>query len=635
MKKFISIILALVMMFTAISAMKMITFAETEELLENGGFEEGDETGFERSGPACTMEIDGEYAHSGDYGMGLLDRKGQYSVWQQNITDSMIVCGPGKYKASMWCKLMEENSNAQCMLVIRIAGKDGSTSYVTSGYKPITTQWQEYSIDRNIEYDLDNISNVYIYPQCFDKSTNEGVDMCLDDMSLKKTSEVNGREVVKDPVDEMLENLPKVEMKAISANDATRSETTTFGAIRWDAWYGDKNDAGETSVLKQVEKTLTPAKYHFRAPFFAKINDKGKITFPEYTQETFDKEMEYAIEAGVDYFAYCWYSSNMRLSRDLHTTSKYRDQVKMCALLDGNSIGKEYAHKELATLLKESYYMTVLNGRPLMYYFADKNNIDLIGEDIIFYRRLCKQLELPEPYAVIMNTPVSTNVTKYADATSKYGGKALKDGAPYKDFVQNTYQMWEDWRKTGAQIVPALSFGWHVVPRFENPVTWMTASEGDWVDYATPEEITEHIEYAYRYLQQSAVAPFTMANTMIAYAWNEHDEGGWICPTIAVDEEGNQLFNEDGTPKINDERIQAVKKAVQAYKNGELNGTIDLTKIGDPTVIADTGSADKTDKTDKNGGNGWIIPVAIGAAVVVVGGAVVVITVVKKKKKAE
>lgn len=58
----------------------------------------------------------------------------------------------------------------------------------------------------------------------------------------------------------------------------------------------------------------------------------------------------------------------------------------------------------------------------------------------------------------------------------------------------------------------------------------------------------------------------TLANTLIIYAWNEHDEGGWICPTLAVDENGNQLYNEDGSKKLNESRIQAVERAIRAER---------------------------------------------------------------------
>ena len=55
----------------------------------------------------------------------------------------------------------------------------------------------------------------------------------------------------------------------------------------------------------------------------------------------------------------------------------------------------------------------------------------------------------------------------------------------------------------------------------------------------------------------------TKSNTCIIYAWNEHDEGGWICPTIAVDENGNRLFDENGNGLIDTSRIDAIKKIIK------------------------------------------------------------------------
>ena len=60
------------------------------------------------------------------------------------------------------------------------------------------------------------------------------------------------------------------------------------------------------------------------------------------------------------------------------------------------------------------------------------------------------------------------------------------------------------------------------------------------------------------------------ANTVIGYAWNEHDEGGWLCPTIKVDskETGTPLKNADGTFQIDDARVKALGKLMADYKSG-------------------------------------------------------------------
>ena len=634
MKKVLALLIALTLVFTAIS---FTVSAASEELIENGGFEEGDTTGWSAEG-GCANEVIEGAAHSGTYGLSVFERRGQYAGWGQDITDEMIECGPGKYKASIWCRLEEADPTAKCMLVVRVTTKSGQ-KYFSSGYKTITTEWAKYSFEQDIMYDLDSVTAVRIYPQCFN-GENKGVNMQIDDLSLVKTSEINGRPV------EKLPELPNVTMEAIDVTNAQRSETTTLGAIRWDAWYG--HDATDTSVLKQVEKSLSPAKYHFRAPFFATVTENNEIYIPEYTQDIFDKEMEFAIEAGIDYFAYVWYEGSMGKARDFHTKSKYKTQVKMCALLDGNAIGKDYAHKEMLTLLKEDYYMTVLDGRPLMYYFGTNDNLSAIASDIKYYRRVCKYLGIPEPYAVIMNRGASDYTTAYGDAVSKYA-PALSGGVAFRELMQEAYSNWETWRKAGAQIVPALSAGWHNGTRYENQVSWGKVNEDSWVQYATADEIQEHIEYMYRYMQQSVIAAYSKANTAVIYAWNEHDEGGWICPTIAVDENGKQIMNSDGTPKINDERVQAVKRATTKYKNGELAGTIDLSKLGDGTVTGTNGgtngggdgeitpTAAPTDGEPKTeNGNGWVLPTVIGvSAAAVVAAAVAVIIVVTKKQKSE
>ncbi len=90
----------------------------------------------------------------------------------------------------------------------------------------------------------------------------------------------------------------------------TRRERAVIGAIRWDAWT--THDGVPNSVVSQVERSLSPARFHSRAPFFADVSADGKIIIPEYNMEIFEREMEYAIEAGIEYFAYVWYKDAMK-----------------------------------------------------------------------------------------------------------------------------------------------------------------------------------------------------------------------------------------------------------------------------------------------------------------------------------
>ena len=342
-----------------------------------------------------------------------------------------------------------------------------------------------------------------------------------------------------------------------------RAARTSVGAIRWDAWYA--HDGRADSVISQVERSLSPAKYHFRAPFYAEITAEGGIEIPDYTQADFDREMEYAIAAGLDYFAYVWYDSGLRAARDFHTTSKYKKCVKLCAVLDGNAIGKAYAREELAVLLKEDFYMTVLDGRPLMYYFGTGNNYDAIGADIEYYTALCRELGLPRPFSVLMGGWPEESRKAGADALSRYAVSG-SGGASFRSLTETTEKVWETQKNSGLQSVPPVTAGWHNGTRWENPVSWCKPGADSWVEYAAPEEIEAHLRSALRYLKKEENKASTLANTLILYAWNEHDEGGWICPPLAVDENGNQLYNEDGSKKLNESRIQAVERAIRAER---------------------------------------------------------------------
>ena len=52
-------------------------------------------------------------------------------------------------------------------------------------------------------------------------------------------------------------------------------------------------------------------------------------------------------------------------------------------------------------------------------------------------------------------------------------------------------------------------------------------------------------------------------------AWTAHDEGGWLCPTIAVDENGNAIYSSDGIKEINTERVAAVRRAFEQFDLGK------------------------------------------------------------------
>lgn len=332
------------------------------------------------------------------------------------------------------------------------------------------------------------------------------------------------------------------------------SNKMTLGVIRWDAWYG--HDGAEQSVITNVERALSPAEFHFRAPFFARVTEDNKMIIPEYTQEIFDKEMEYAIEAGIDYFTYVFYLDDMRAAREMHLKSKYKNDVKLSFCTHGFT---EAQVPEFIKYFKDECYMTI-DGRPLIYYFG---RFESVKRCIGLLKDACDAEGLPTPYSVVCNIGTEDTINSGGDAKSQYAVGAT-DGQSFKSLTEAAVKLWESFKETGMQYVPTVSSGYHTLPRVKNPVFWMKCSERGWGQYATADEIAQHLDEAYRHLLSQNGQ--TNANTLSLYAWNEHDEGGWICPTIQVDENGRQLFDESGEPLINRERIDKIKEITKKYK---------------------------------------------------------------------
>ncbi len=602
----------------------VVTDAKTDNLIPNSNFEVEDPEEAQYEGiieatneGTIEFEFDKEYAHTGEYGALITSRGHVYSTVRWNMEDIYWENGPGRYRACLYIRLndeVDEGRNVNCEFVMRYSLKGESQKYLVGGHKTLTTKWQKIIFDYDLQFDPKEVREMCIYPQVISKGVD--VDFCVDDATLYKMTEVIAPTEEKEEIEDIIVNTDKV----VNAIDLSRVERdpakTTVGVIRWDAWYG--HDGVQNSVISEVEKTLSPKEFHFRAPFFAEVTEAGGIIIPEYTQEVFDKEMEYAIEAGIDYFAFYWYDDAMQTARKLYQTSKYNDKVKMCIMFGGGNGGAEQ-HQEMAKLLKEDYYMTVLGGRPLMYYDC---SYEVAKPSIAYYRGLCEQLGIPEPFAVCTKANADEAKVAVGDAIGDYA-IANSGNMTFAELAELAEKRWKTHQRSGFQYVPCVTTGYNLLPRFINPVFWMKGTDIV-ADYATAEEIGTHLTNALNYMQQPEVIDRTKANTVLMYAWNEHDEGGWICPTLKVDENGNQLYGENGEKLIDTSRIEAVKKAIADFKNsaGEQIGN-------DEEQTIPNGEAPK----NENSNNNWLYFV-IGGAVVLVG-VIATIVIVKKKKKTE
>jgi hypothetical protein len=210
----------------------------------------------------------------------------------------------------------------------------------------------------------------------------------------------------------------------------------------------------------------------------------------------------------------------------------------------------------------------VLDGRPLLFVFVKTAKLGKPEWDQL--RRQTIAAGTKAPYLVLMGwnpeQDAKDMTTLGFDALSAYvrgGGYSMTQPSYAEQCAMIRRDRWEKCRTLRLPSITFASAGWDTRPRNERPPSWMKevpatpdptppAQQRPLLDSvtATPEELASHIREAIEWT--AANRDLDPANALIIYAWNEHDEGGWLQPTLGS----------DGRP--NEERIQAVGKVLRS-----------------------------------------------------------------------
>jgi hypothetical protein len=335
------------------------------------------------------------------------------------------------------------------------------------------------------------------------------------------------------------------------------------GAIRWDAWHGDREAPG-----RAMQRSLGPARYHWRLPFFAIVKGEDEVVIDGTAQEVMDQEIDFASAAGLDYWAFVTYNeeSAMSLGLQRYLSSAKRRQIRFCLLTEALKLSDAACVERAARLMHEPGYLTVLGNRPLLYLgFIDETEVgkrwgSAAGFRAVIdgFRANLRASGLGDPYLVILDFDPG-QAQRWAgqlggDAVSSYVTFGPPEAAvPYARLAQSDVAFWEACRTLGASVVPIVTTGWDRRPRVEHPVPWETWQEPGvgldrYVEAATPQELADHLKTALDWMAQHPEA--TPAQASLIYAWNENDEGGWIVPTL-----------QDGAARLN-----AIGAMLRAYR---------------------------------------------------------------------
>lgn len=315
------------------------------------------------------------------------------------------------------------------------------------------------------------------------------------------------------------------------------------GAIRWDGWQVDGG------VGRAVSKSLTPPQWRNRLPFFAKVREDGSPEMRGDTAEVMSAEIAAAKTAHLGYWAFLAYDEADPMSRglQLYLANPRRADVNFCMISETARWQRSTAAalaERFAKLMAEPGYQRVAGGRPLFFFLHHDTDTVLkswggpegFREAADKLKAMAAARGLPAPYLVVMTYDV--NAAKALvdaaglDAISAYAFQRGDDRAPYSKLTADLEAFWEIQRSTRAAVIPLAMAGWDRRPRVQNPVPWehFGGTMDQYYETATADQVAAHVLAAVTWARSHAAD--CPAQAVIIYAWNEFDEGGWLCPTL-------------------------------------------------------------------------------------------------------
>ena len=350
------------------------------------------------------------------------------------------------------------------------------------------------------------------------------------------------------------------------------------GVIRWDGQCGNL----DSPVGEEESIILSYPQFHRRLPFYAEVSETGRENYEKWiakgrkiaatgvnsreaaakpdpyikmynsTQETVDREIEYAAAAGIGYFAFCWYGNdetdtcrNICSVRNLFLSSKRKMGVKWCPILyvhpltvpDENWLVEQMAGPD---------FFSVASGRPVLFCPVDYYAPATVASQVQSIRCKCGAIGL-DPYVVAMS--FGSQGRKLADLARSISAEAVtwyasfsEDGGSYETMMENDIKKAELAAAAGIHVVPHMGAGWDCRPRnrrdIGRPYQYVKSGyESGWLTRdATPEQIEGHLGTLLAWAAKNPRREGDLCSVLI-YSWNEFSEGGQtVCPQYDPDE---------------------------------------------------------------------------------------------------
>jgi hypothetical protein len=319
-----------------------------------------------------------------------------------------------------------------------------------------------------------------------------------------------------------------------------------FCAIRWDAYYSRVVD----SPAVHTEAALSDPAYQSRAPFFSTVLGTGLIRY-DYNEASMTAEINAAAAGNIDCWAFLRYGgatvdSTIKDGLALYQANPNKGTTKWCSMDSPGNLGStgNFA-TEVATRVAEmgqSHYQKVSGNRPLWYiYYIDTDVTNSWGGSnanfkaaIDAVRAGCVSAGLGTPYIVVF-ADAATKTALGCDAISNYIANIPTTlGGSYASMRTSVVSYWTG-LAASSEMVPICQIGWSRAPRIRKPQRWERTTQRPYFGLrkafdGTISEIAAHVAEAVAFVDAHPTE--CPQRVILAYAWNEHDEGGWLCPTL-------------------------------------------------------------------------------------------------------
>jgi hypothetical protein len=331
---------------------------------------------------------------------------------------------------------------------------------------------------------------------------------------------------------------------------AVEHKRPLVGTVRWDGLFEGSKFAGY----------LMPAECRYRLPFYTTWKD-GSPSVNADRQSVMDEEIAYAKEAGLNYWAFCYYypnepnwaeSDKYNYGLKRYLSSKHKKDINFCLIISGG--GHEGPTKKwqetvktLAKFFTEPTYQTVAGGRPLVFVFIpdefikDFGSTEAAKQALNDLRKAAVNAGCRSPYIVCMvwHASQGADYVKNAgyDAISAYTHLSWDPNDreyPYSDLAAENASFWDECKATGNQVIPIVNTGWNNKPMRGH---YAPTGPGPWYTEPTMTEWKNHLKAALDWVHNNPSS--TEPNAIVIYSWIELTEGGWLVPTLG-----------DGTARI-------------------------------------------------------------------------------------